>query len=911
MAHHHSSSAPPHCGLWVESTAAIEEDEAAAPDAYRLVRPCPPKESARTKSGKGGVDGDAGECVRVGGGGGSARRAPMPAAGTVARRARGAAAARARSRRVMRSSGRDARWPGRRGRRRRRARCAALNRLLPPPSPASLLASYPALLPGETDAWRAARAAAADAVPAALLERAGAAVAAADGPAFTAVARFVLDAVERRPPPPPNRPPDNDRLPVALATAGGVNPVDHVAAVRRLAAGLRAAGVRVALLAPRDVDSRGGVARAMNAALRQLIDPGTDADDLAALVTWHADESHAATAAAAAAAAAVRAAAVSGRSARSARGALAQAGAVAGQASVTSFFPPASARAVAAPGPPPVAFVVESLEACDPYVLGDLLKTLRFAHAAERLPVAAVLGVATSAAFAQAALPPPARAGLAATRFALTRTAHRAEAALTAAFAAGSFPGALLSGPAASAVDDRFTGVDFTAAGLARALDAHLAEHARGAVLAPFGAALAGVGAHQRVEGALAAAPGPVLAALGAELGIAGTPGSAAFAKAATVALISLRSSWSLWATALRWLHAAAGAAGGSCAADGLSMRELLRDASDAQFWGRGGGRDRVATLAARVRAGGAPLARAVLVALADAAAAIDGGVDEVEDELAEADRLLDGLGGRESEAAEEAAPAPAAPTTTSTTPAPRPKSGAGRRAALADGAAAASIAAAAAPAHPGAAAAAALLTSLAERALSTPPAHRPGAAPVRVDAPSRVARSLTGAPRAAVHRALTDPGAYLGLRAAGAASTTTSLPPAKTCGDDDAVLLHRLLLQCDETSDARELLARFAALHGWAPAAGDAPAAAPAGPALKRRKKGGGVVGAAAPVLGPRAPSAPAAPTRPPPGATPVAEVLARYQRALAELQMVGLVGRARRRGQVRRACFPPGCAQ
>ena len=46
-------SLPTTAALWVESTAAIEEDDAAAPDAYRLLRPAPPKDTARTKSSKG------------------------------------------------------------------------------------------------------------------------------------------------------------------------------------------------------------------------------------------------------------------------------------------------------------------------------------------------------------------------------------------------------------------------------------------------------------------------------------------------------------------------------------------------------------------------------------------------------------------------------------------------------------------------------------------------------------------------------------------------------------------------------------------------------------------------------------------------------------------------------------------
>ena len=138
-----------------------------------------------------------------------------------------------------------------------------------------------------------------------------AAIAAADAPAFEGVARFVLDRAPIPPPPPPSaaaapatttatRPPD--ALPAALAIAGGVNPVDAGATVRRLAADLARRGVRVALLGPADLDRGGGVGGALRAALRQLAGGGLEAggggggaaaaawgDDLPALLAWHAD----------------------------------------------------------------------------------------------------------------------------------------------------------------------------------------------------------------------------------------------------------------------------------------------------------------------------------------------------------------------------------------------------------------------------------------------------------------------------------------------------------------------------------------------------------------------------------------------------------------------------------------------
>ena len=752
---------------------------------------------------------------------------------------------------------------------------------------------------------------------------AAAAVAAADGPSFDAVTRFVLQAAAAAPRPEAEGgeggglstttktlPPLAPRLPAALAVAGGVNPVDHVAAVRRLAAGLTIAGCHVALLAPADVEGRGGLARALNSSLRQLAAPTTDADDVTALVTWYADIAFEAEGDAAAAAVAVRAAVASGRSARStARSAVA----------ATLDTSTTAHRLVAPAGRPPLVFVIESVEACDPHVLGDLLRTLRFAHAAERLPVVAVLGVATSSLFATERLPPSAVRAMDIATFRLARTARRADAALAAAFAGAHFPGALPDAATAAAVDDRFTHVDFTAAGLGRALDAHIAEHARAALLAPFGAALARVGPFDTCVDAARAAPPIVRAALIDALSLDIAPSSHAFSMTTAAALNALHAAWSLWATGLRALHVAATSLGFAGAGDGYSMRELVRDAADPAWWAKDG-QAAVAAVVARVRAGGARAARGVCAALAEAAAAVDGGEEAVCGELEEAQGIVEG-GVEEEGGGDDNTHAPAAASLPTTLPpTKRTKSAAGRLTMLATGArdaAAAAAAATAARAHPAAAAAAALLTRVAARALASPPTSRPDAAPIRVVYNGAVARSLTGAPRAAVHRALTDPDRYLGLRASAASKTDASLPPAVACGDDDAVLLYRILLQCDETNDARELLARFAALHGYAPAPGDDPAVAPAAaPAARRRKKGGGggvgdrgaTTRAASPLLGPRAPPAPAVPAAPLPGATPVPEVVARFQRALAELQMVGAVGRARRRGQVRRAMFPPG---
>lgn len=61
-----NTMALPSAALWVESTAAIEEDDAAAPDAYRVLRPAPAKDTARTKSHK-SMDAETGTslcCVR-------------------------------------------------------------------------------------------------------------------------------------------------------------------------------------------------------------------------------------------------------------------------------------------------------------------------------------------------------------------------------------------------------------------------------------------------------------------------------------------------------------------------------------------------------------------------------------------------------------------------------------------------------------------------------------------------------------------------------------------------------------------------------------------------------------------------------------------------------------------------------
>lgn len=148
------------------------------------------------------------------------------------------------------------------------------------------------MLEGEPESSRLARAAAGDALSARLAKRLDAALAAADGPSFEAVAAFVLASGAPRPAPPPGRPPPSARLPAALAVAGGVNPVDHARTISRLAADLRRRGSLVVELAPRDLldGGRRGAGGALLAAARQLIGAEAEADDVAGIRAWYEQE---------------------------------------------------------------------------------------------------------------------------------------------------------------------------------------------------------------------------------------------------------------------------------------------------------------------------------------------------------------------------------------------------------------------------------------------------------------------------------------------------------------------------------------------------------------------------------------------------------------------------------------------
>jgi Origin recognition complex (ORC) subunit 3 N-terminus len=296
------------------------------------------------------------------------------------------------------------------------------------------------LLEGEPECSRLARAAAGDALSARLSKRLDAALAAADGPSFEAVAAFVLAAGAPRPAPPPGRPPPSSRLPAALAVAGGVNPFDHGRTISRLACDLRRRGCLVVELTPRDLldGGRRGAGGALLAAARQLVGAEAEADDVAGIRAWYEQEvvpvalrggivvgakaarsascppspSSDTAAAPTAKATSVPEEAQKKRKARAAAAmaseekesavvpvaaavddptaaaaTFAAATATAAAATTATAAPsaalPCSARrpalSVHAGTPPPIVFVIEAVEASDPAVLGDLLRLLQHA----------------------------------------------------------------------------------------------------------------------------------------------------------------------------------------------------------------------------------------------------------------------------------------------------------------------------------------------------------------------------------------------------------------------------------------------------------------------------------------------------------------------------------------------------
>ena len=444
---------------------------------------------------------------------------------------------------------------------------------------------------------------------------------------------------------------------------------------------------------------------------------------------------------------------------------------------------------------------------------------------------------------------------------------------------------------------------------------------------------------------------------------------------AAAVELDRLRSCWAGWAATLRWVSSAARALGFKAAADGYSLRELLRDGGAPHFMHRGQpGFAAVSALKDRALRATPQAVRAMLSALGPAVAAVEGAEELFVQELkraAELVRALDkdddgddeGEGEVEGEGEEDEqkknkkakksedddAKAAAASTSTATTnPLPLSRSAAGRRNALA---AATAIAAAAADAaaHPSAAGAAALLGAVADRFLTTPPHALPSAAGTcLVRGGKALMASLAGAPRAALHMALTDPDAYLGPKkrsgggggggsgAGGNGNGENQSINNPLLGDDDAVLLYRSLLMCDETVDVRELLVRFAVFYGHEGVREDGvdDAGDENGKRKKQKRKKIGHAGAQTTADGLVAPSVVAggnqqnAPQNqhqtslslfhasvPQPTLrfrerrrqAPASEVCARFQAALLELQLAGVVARGRKRGCIRRAIFPP----
>ena len=713
--------------------------------------------------------------------------------------------------------------------------------------------------------------------------------------------------------------------------------------------------------------------------------------------------------------------------------------------------------------PPPIVFVIEAVEASDPAVLGDLLRLLQHAFVSflvfwffralffffpfllllhqisflpffpslsfsppptsslqqsfDRLPIVAVLGVATSAVMAEAALPPAARRALSPARFRLARTATRAEVALGAALGGGAFPGILLHHRAAAAIDARFMDVDFTAADLGRVLEAHVGAHALRTPGVALAAALAASGGGSGGSGSgsgggtkgkkksVSFSPSPAAAHQEQdppscsglerlELLIEGTsePLQRQFAElagfdfdsdaaddhanekkkskpskkkkgsnkqwtsSAASELDRLRACWAGWAASLRWVSSAARALGFKAAADGYSLRELLRDGGAPSFMSKGQpGYVAVAALKERALRATPQAVRAALASLGPAVAAVEGAEELFGDELRRAEELIKALDGGDDEEEEEqqlkkkkktekknaddenTAAAPTTTTTTSTNPLPLSRSAAGRRNALA---AATAIAAAAADAaaHPSAAGAAALVGAVAERFLSTPPHALPSAAPCLVRGGKALMASLAGAPRAALHVALTQPDAYLGLKSSsGGGGGSDNNSNNLLLGDDDAVLLYRSLLMCDETVDIRELLVRFAVYYGHAGVReDDAGEGGDGNRRKKQRRKKIGHAGAQTTADGLVAPSVvqnlpqpqyqdqtslslslfqasipqPVVNFRERRRQAPASEVCARFQAALLELQLAGVVARGRKRGCVRRAIFPPASA-
>lgn len=601
---------------------------------------------------------------------------------------------------------------------------------------------------------------------------------------------------------------------------------------------------------------------------------------------------------------------------------------------------------------------------------------------------------------AEAALPPAARRALSPARFRLARTATRAEVALGAALGGGAFPGILLHHRAAAAIDARFMDVDFTAADLGRVLEAHVGAHALRCPGVTLAAALAASGSGGGAMGktnkkrSVSFAPSSDSAAAADDeekepssssslsrlerleklIEATAEPLQNHFAElarfdfekdknssskkkwthAAASELDRLRGCWAGWAATLRWVSSAARALGFKAAADGYSLRELLRDGGSPSFMKKGQpGFVAVMALKDRALRATPQAVRAALAALGPAVAAVEGAEELFASELKRASELIRALDGGEDEGGEgdeceddddkkkkakkggndnenaeaAAAPSSSAPIVASAASSlPLSRSAAGRRTALA-AATAIAVAAADAAAHPSAAGAAALLGAVADRFLSTPPHALPSAAPCLVRGGKALMASLAGAPRAALHRALTDPDAYLGPKNENQSCNNNTL-----LGDDDAVLLYRSLLMCDETVDIRELLVRFAAYYGHEGVREDDEHESD-GRRKKQKRKKLGHAGAQTTADGLVAPSVrnrsnqtdqhqsslsllrasvpqPTVNFRERRRRAPASEVCARFQAALLELQLAGVIARGRKRGCVRRAIFPPAPA-
>ena len=624
-----------------------------------------------------------------------------------------------------------------------------------------------------------------------------------------------------------------------------------------------------------------------------------------------------------------------------------------------------------------------------------------------------MLGVATSAVMAEAALPPAARRALSPARFRLARTATRAEVAVGAALGGGAFPGILLHHRAAASVDARFMDVDFTAADLGRVLEAHVGAHALrtpgvalAAALAASGGGNGGAGGGAqgkqekkkksvsfcsdgetegdepssssssrlgRLEKLIEGTAEPLQKHFAALAGFDDeldekkkNTSNKRWASEAASELDRLRSCWSGWAASLRWVSSAARALGFKAAADGYSLRELLRDGGAPSFMTKGQpGFVAVAALKDRALRATPQAVRAALAALGPAVAAVEGAEELFAEELKRASELIRALdsngddggegegedeeeqqqkrkkkkGGAANGAKTAASTALAASSSADPFPLPLSRSLAGRRNALA---AATAIAAAAADAaaHPSAAGAAALISAVAERFLSTPPHALPSAAPCLVRGGKALMASLAGAPRAALHMALTEPDAYLGPKRAngnGGGNENESINNP-LLGDDDAVLLYRSLLMCDETVDIRELLVRFAVYYGHAGVREDEDDGMDGdGKRKKQKRKKIGHAGAQTTADGLVAPSVqnqnqhnqhnqnqnqtslslfqasvpqPVLNFRERRRQAPASEVCARVQAALLELQLAGVVARAASAGACGGQLLPPASA-